>query len=429
MSWTNWAGNQADSAAVTRPGSTAEVAALVKQARADGRTVKPVGAGHSFTGAALTDGIRISLDRLADLVSVDRASRLVTVQAGMPLYRLNRILAEHGLALPNLGDIDSQSIAGAISTGTHGTGARLGCLSTFVESLTLVDGSGATVTASARENPDVFQAARVGVGALGILTEVTLRCVDAFILRAEEGLGRIDEVFAGLAEHIDGNDHFEMYWFPYTDRLQTKANNRVPADDRPLNRFRGWLDDSFLSNTVFGAACRVGRRFPGTVRTITAIEARALSPRVYTAPSYQVFCTPRRVRFVEMEYGLPRAAVPEAFAELRKIVERLPFPVIFPVELRFTAGDDIWLSHGYGRDSGYIAVHQYVGMPYEPYFRAFEEVARDLGGRPHWGKLHWRTAGDLSHAYPRFDDFRAVRDRLDADRVYANAYTRSIFGD
>lgn len=422
--WANWAGNQTDSATVARPGSTAEVAALVKQARADGRTVKPVGAGHSFTAAAGTEGLRLRLDGLAELVDVDPVHKRVTVQAGMSLATLNATLAQHGLALPNLGDVDTQTISGAIATGTHGTGAKLGCLSTFVESVTLVDGTGEVV-----QGPDILPAARVGIGALGVLTEVTLRCVDAFVLRAEEKPGKIDEVLAGLDEHIAGNDHFEVYWFPYTDRVQTKANNRVPADDRPLSRFQGWLEDDFVANTVFGAACRVGRRFPGTVRTITAIEAWALSPRVYTAPSYQVFCTPRRVRFVEMEYGLPRETFREAFAELPKIIDRLPFPVIFPVEVRFTAADDIWLSHGYGRDSVYIAIHQYVGMPYEAYFRAFEKVAQALGGRPHWGKLHWRTAGDLRAAYPRFDDFRAVRDRLDPDRVYGNAYTRSVLGD
>jgi L-gulono-1,4-lactone dehydrogenase len=421
--WANWAGNQKDDAPVARPGSTAEVAALVKQARADGRTVKPVGSGHSFTGTALTEGTRLRLDALADLVSVD--GRLVTVQAGMPLQVLNATLAEHGLALPNLGDIDAQTIAGALATGTHGTGAKLGCLSTFVEALTLVDGTGEVVHAEG----DVLRAAKVGLGALGVVTEVTLRCVDAFVLRADEGLGTIAEVFAGLDEHIAGNDHFEMYWFPYTDRLQTKANNRVAVSDRPLGRLKGWFDDDFLSNTVFGAACRVGRRFPGTVRTIARVEARALSPRVYTAPSHEVFCTPRRVRFTEMEYAVPRDALTEAFTELRRIVDRLPFPVIFPVELRFSAADDIWLSHGYGRDSAYIAIHQYVGMPYEPYFKAFEKVARELGGRPHWGKLHWRTAEDLKPVYPHFDDFRAVRDRLDPDRVYANAYTRSVLGD
>jgi L-gulonolactone oxidase len=129
-----------------------------------------------------------------------------------------------------------------------------------------------------------------------------------------------------------------------------------------------------------------------------------------------------------MEYGLPRDALPTAFAELRRIVERLPFKVSFPVEVRFTAADDIWLSHGYGRDSAYVAIHQYVGMPYEPYMRAFEEVATSLGGRPHWGKLHWRDASSLRTVYPRFDDFLAVRERVDPRRLFANAYTRQIFG-
>jgi L-gulonolactone oxidase len=427
--WANWAGNQRDNADPVWPASATEVADAVKQARADGRTVKPVGAGHSFTAAAQTDGVRLYLDRLAGPVSVDSQRKLVTVPAGMSLRTLNPLLASHGLALPNLGDIDSQTIGGAIATGTHGTGARLGCLSTFVDSLTLVDGTGALVRCDRRENPDVLAAARVGLGALGVLTEVTLRCVDAFVLRAEERPARLADVFGALDEHIEDNDHFELYWFPYTDRLQTKTNNVVPVDDRPLNRFRGWLDDSFLSNTVFGVACRVGRRIPSTVRTIARIEARALSPRVYTAPSYEVFCTPRRVRFTEMEYALPRAALRPAFEELRKIVERLPYPVVFPVELRFSAADDSWLSHGYGRDSAYVAIHQYVGMPYEAYFRAFEKVATALGGRPHWGKLHWRTAEDLRPAYPRFDDFLAVRDRLDPDRVFANAYTRQVLGD
>ncbi len=427
--WRNWAGNErAQAVRVVRPITTGEVAEAVRAAAADGLTVKPVGAGHSFTAAAVTDGVRLDLSGLCDLVSVNVAERLITVQAGMRLGVLNRTLAEHGLAMPTLGDIDAQSVSGAISTGTHGTGARLGCLSTFVAALTLVTGAGTVLRCSAEENPDVFAAARVGVGAVGVLTEVTLRCVDAFTLRAEERPERMADVLAGLDEHVDGNDHFEMYWFPYTDRVQTKRNNRVPANDRPLGRLRGWLDDEFLSNTVLAGACRVGRAVPAAVPTITKIEARALSPRVYTAPSHEVFCTPRRVRFVEMEYGLPRAVLSEAFAALRAIVDSLPFKVVFPVEIRVSAADDIWLSHGYGRDSAYIAIHQYVGMPFEPYFRAFEKVAVSMGGRPHWGKMHWRTAEDLHPAYPRFDDFLAVRDKLDPGRVFANRYTKQVFG-
>ena len=427
--WTNWAGNQRDRARRVRPGSAEEVVEEITRARAAGSTVKPVGSGHSFTGTALTGGVRIDLARLSGLVSIDRERRLATVRAGTSLRELNRLLAANGLALPNLGDVDAQTVAGALATGTHGTGARFGCLATFVEALTLVTGTGEVTRCDATGAADVFAAARVGIGALGVITEVTLRCVDAFVLHAQERPGRLAEVFARLDEDIAGNDHFEIFWFPYTDRVQTKRNNRVPAHDRPLPGWRAWLDDEFLSNSVFGAACRLGRRVPATARTIARIEARVLSPREYTGASHEVFCSPRRVRFTEMEYGVPRAALPEAFTELRRIVERLPFPVVFPVEVRFAAADDIWLSHGYGRDSAYIAIHQYIGMPYEPYFRAFDEVATALGGRPHWGKLHWRTAADLRPAYPRFDDFRAVRDRLDPDRVFANAYTAQVLGD
>jgi L-gulono-1,4-lactone dehydrogenase len=424
--WQNWAGNQRAAAAVARPSTRDELVAVVQRAAAQGRRIKPVGSGHSFTDIARTDDLRVELDRMAGLVSVD--GRLVTVQAGMRLEDLVEILAAHGLAMPNLGDINDQTVSGAISTGTHGTGAGFGCLSTFVEALTLVTGTGEVIHCSASARPDVFAAARVGLGALGVITEVTLRCVDAFVLHADERPMPLVQLLAELDTMIESNDHFEFYWFPYTDRVQVKRNNRAPADDRPLPRWRAWLDDSFLSNTVFGGVCRLGRRLPAAVPAISAISARALSAREYTARSDRVFCTPRRVRFVEMEYGIPRAALPLAFAELRRVVEALPFKVQFPVEVRFTGADDIWLSHGYDRDSAYIAVHQYVGVEYEPYFRAFEQLVTPLDGRPHWGKLHYRDAESLRPAYPRFDDFVAVRDRLDPQRVFANPYLDRVLG-
>jgi L-gulono-1,4-lactone dehydrogenase len=427
--WANWAGNHRSSARRADPGDTAEVAALVRGCAADGVAVKAVGSGHSFTDAAVTSGVRVSLDRLASVVSVDPSARLVTVGAGMTLRQLNQVLAGHGLALPNLGDIDAQTVAGALATGTHGTGGRLGCLSTFVAGLSLVTGQGEILRCSATEQPDVFSAALVNVGALGVVTEVTLRCVPAFVLRADERPLPLSTVLSSLDELVEGNDHFELYWFPYTSRALTKRNNRVETSDAPLSRFRGWLDDELLSNRVFGVACRLARAMPRVVRPLNRVSARALSARVYTGASAEVFCTPRRVRFVEMEYGLPRPALREAFAGLQSVVDALPFPVVFPVEVRFTAADDIWLSHGYGRDSAYIAIHQFVGMPYAPYFEAFEKVAVGLGGRPHWGKMHSCDAAALARAYPRFGDFLAVRDKLDPGRVFANAYTQRVFGE
>ncbi|GAB3817908.1 D-arabinono-1,4-lactone oxidase [Micromonospora zhanjiangensis] len=426
--WSNWAGNQRASAVAVRPSSVAEVVDAVRYAGSAGRRIKAVGSGHSFTAAAHADDLRMELTGLATEVRVDPAEKLVTVPAGMSLHTLNELLAGHGLALPNLGDIDVQTVAGAVSTGTHGTGAGYGCLSTFIDSLTLVTGTGEVRHCSATEDPDLFSAARVGLGAVGILVEVTLRCVDAFVLRAQERPAALADVLADLPALIADNDHFEFYWFPYTDRVQVKANNRVPVDDRPLSRFRGWLDDEFLSNTVFGLTSRLGRAVPAVVPTVNAVAARALTARSYTARSDRVFCTPRRVRFTEMEYGLPRAALPEALAGLRRVVDRLPDKVQFPVEVRFTGPDDIWLSHGYQRESAYVAVHQYVGVPYEPYFRAFEEVARDLAGRPHWGKLHYRDAESLAPVYPRFTDFLTVRDRVDPTRIFTNPYTDRVLG-
>ncbi|KAB1932959.1 FAD-binding protein [Micromonospora sp. ALFpr18c] len=427
--WSNWAGNQRGSAtAILRPASPDDVTEAVLDAAATGHRIRVAGSGHSFTAVALADDRRMDLSELATTVSVDVERRLVTVPAGMTLHALNGLLARHGLALPNLGDIDAQTVAGAISTGTHGTGAGYGCLSTFVEALTLVTGTGEVLRCSADEHPDVLAAARVSLGTLGVLMEVTLRCVDAFVLHAHERPAALADVLGDLPALIDGHDHVEFYWFPYTARVQVKTNNRVPANDRPLPRWRGWLDDDFLSNTAFGGACRLGRAVPALAPKISAVSARALTERHYTGRSDRVFCTPRRVRFVEMEYGLPREALPEALAALQRIVAGLPFKVLFPVEVRFTAADDIWLSHGYGRDNAYIAVHQYVGTPYEPYFRAFEEVAAGLGGRPHWGKLHYRDAASLAATYPRFADFQAVRDRLDPNRVFTNPHLTHVLG-
>ncbi|MFJ6149972.1 D-arabinono-1,4-lactone oxidase [Micromonospora profundi] len=427
--WSNWAGNQRGTAtAILRPGSPSDVAEAVRATAAAGGRIRVAGSGHSFTPIALADDRRMELSELETTVSVDVERRLVTVPAGTTLQALNGLLARHRLAMPNLGDIDAQTVAGAISTGTHGTGAAYGCLSTFVEALTLVTGTGELLHCSADENPDIFAAARVSLGALGVLVDVTLRCVDAFVLHAHERPAELADVLGELPALIDRHDHVEFYWFPYTTRAQVKANDRVPANDRPLPRWRGWLDDDFLSNTVFAGACRLGRAVPALAPGISAVSARALTERRYTDRSDRVFCTPRRVRFVEMEYGLPREALTEALTALRRIIDGLPFKVLFPVEVRFTAADDIWLSHGYGRDSAYIAVHQYVGTPYEPYFRAFEKVAAELGGRPHWGKLHYRDAESLAAAYPRFTDFQAIRDRLDPDRVFTNPHLTAVLG-
>ncbi len=283
---------------------------------------------------------------------------------------------------------------------------------------------------SAEERPELFQAARVGLGALGVLTTVTLRCVPAFTLAADERPQRLEQVLDHLPELVEHNDHFEFYWFPYGRNALVKRNNRLPPDQpaRPLGRLRGYVEYELVENAAFGTLCRLGRAVPALVRPLQALSSAALSTRRYSDRSYRVFATTRRVRFVESEYAVPRAALPHVLAELRARVPRLIHPVMFPVEVRVASGDDIWLSTAHGRDTAYVAVHQYVGMPYREYFDLFEAVAGAVDGRPHWGKLHRLDATALAARYPRFADFQRVRAEVDPQGRFRNAYLDRVLG-
>lgn len=423
-SWTNWAGT-----ATTRPrdvavpGGVDELADLIRRTRERDGRIKAVGAGHSFTAIAAAADILVRLDGHRPEPLIDTATRQVTVGAGTSLKELNRLLAEHGLALPNLGDIDTQTIAGATATGTHGTGARLGGLATFITGLRLVDGTG-TVRTYTEDDPELPGVA-VNLGALGIATDITLQCVPAFRLHADERPMPLATVLGEFDALAAENDHFEFYWFPRADRALVKRNNRG-GQAKPLSKVRGWFDDELLSNQVFGLMCRMGKAAPRLVPAVTAVSARALSARSYADRSDRVFCSTRRVRFVEMEYAVPRAAYAEAFAGVRKAANR--HRVLFPVEVRVAAADPLWMSTAHDRDSTYFAVHQFQGMPYLEYFAEVEAVMRDLGGRPHWGKLHTRAAADLVADYPHMADFIALRDRLDPDRLFTNPYLQRVLG-
>jgi FAD-linked oxidoreductase len=436
MTWQNWAGTaSADPVRRAWPRSTEEIGQAIAAAAKDGLTVRALGSGHSFTPAAATSGVALDLSVWAGITGADLDSGLVTVRSGTTIRELNAALAALGLAMANLGDIDAQTVSGAISTGTHGTGAGLGGIATQVAGLELVLADGSVVSCSAEENPDLFAAARVSVGALGVLSAVTLQCVPAFTLTADERPMPLSEVLGRFGEFAAGNDHFEFYWFPYGKNALVKRNNRVsaaPGDARPtagpMPKWRRFLEYEVMENAAFGALCRTGRAVPRTIKPLNRLAAATLSKRSYSAPSHEVFVTPRRVRFVESEYAVPRESLLDVLAELRAGVTRLADPVMFPVEVRVAAADDIWLSTAYGRDSAYVAIHQYVGLPYEDYFRLFESIATSAGGRPHWGKLHTRDAAYLSSVYPRFADFVAVRDALDPARRFANPYLTQVFG-
>lgn len=429
--WTNWAHTASARVVDTElPATVAELRRAVNDAVDNGLRVKPVGAGHSFTSIAETDGVLLRLDHLSGIVRADTGTGLVTVLAGTRLHDLNELLWSIGLSMSNLGDIDVQTVAGAISTGTHGTGAKLGGLATQVRALQLVLADGTLLTCSANEHPDVFAAARVGLGAVGVIATVTLQCEPAFALAAAEAPARLDDVLADLDDYVDGNDHFEFFWFPHTRRVLTKRNNRVLPRTRlrPLGRLRRYVDDELLSNTVFDVVNKVTTRRPALIPTANTIAARTLSARDYIDRSYRVFASPRRVKFREMEYAVPRKSVPGVLDEIAAYLARSGERIGFPVEVRFAAADDIWLSTAYGRETGYVAVHQYIRRDHSRFFRAVEAIATEAGGRPHWGKLHYREAESLREAYPHFDDFLAVRDRLDPGRAFGNPYLQRVLG-
>ncbi|WP_030260850.1 D-arabinono-1,4-lactone oxidase [Streptomyces violens] len=428
--WRNWAGNvEARPVRSVAPASTEELAAAVQQAASEGLTVKAAGTGHSFTPAAATEGLLIRPERLTGIRRVDRAAGTVTVAAGTPLKDMNAALSAHGLSLANMGDIMEQTVSGATSTGTHGTGRDSASLSAQIVALELVTADGSVLRCSAQENADVFAAARLGLGALGVLTELTFAVEPEFLLTAREEPMPFDRVTADFDALVAENEHFEFYWFPHTGNCSTKRNNRSQGPAAPNGAVSGWVEDELLSNGVFQVACAVGKALPATIPGIAKLSSRALSARTYTDIPYKVFTSPRRVRFVEMEYAVPREAAVAALQELRALVERSGFRISFPVEVRTAPGDDIPLSTASGRDTAYIAMHMYRGTPHQAYFTAAERIMTAHGGRPHWGKLHTRDAEYLAAAYPRFGEFTVLRDRLDPQRVFGNAYLRRVLGD
>ncbi|WP_199440630.1 D-arabinono-1,4-lactone oxidase [Umezawaea beigongshangensis] len=426
-SWTNWSRTAfANPQRVEHPASVEAIVEAVTSAPA----VRPRGSGHSFTGIAVAPGVAVDLDAWTGVVDVDRDACLVTVRSGTTLRELNAALDRLGLALPNLGDIDAQTVAGAVSTGTHGTGAELGGLATLVAALELVLADGSVVRCSATERPDLFSAARVGLGALGIITTLTLRCVPAFALHACESPGRLDAVLEEFDALTAAEDHVEFHWFPHGDHVIVKRNNRLPADAerRPLSALRRFYEYEVVENAAFGLVCHLARAVPSTTRRLNRVCGSLVSERVYDDVSHRVFTTPRRVRFVETEYALPREALHGVLRELRSAVARLDHGVIVPVEVRVARADDVWLSTAHGRDTAYVAVHQFLGMPYRQYFDTFEQIACSVGGRPHWGKMHSLDAAVLRERYPHFDDFRRVRAAVDPEGRFTNPYLDRVLG-
>jgi len=413
---------------MARPRGRDELAATVVAAAEAGSTVAVAGSGHSFTEAAMTSGTMIDVGALSGVIDADPTTGLVRVGAGTVLADLNEELHRLGLAMENLGDIDRQTVAGAISTGTHGTGAKLRNISAQIEEIELVSADGGIHELGPGGRSELLRAARVGIGALGAISALTLRCVPAFTLRRVDAPLPREEVLDTFQERADSNDHFELFTFPYADSALVLERNRTAEPPRPRGRLAAYLNDIVLENWALEALSAAGKRFPGTIPRLSRLAARLASGGRTIDRSYRAFASERRVRFTEMEYGVPREHGPAAARRVIEWVRANGYPVFFPIEMRVAAGDDALLSPSHERDTVYIAVHQYRGMEWRPYFEAVEEIMGDYAGRPHWGKRHFQTAATLAPLYPAWAQFQALRDELDPNRVFTNEYATRVLG-
>jgi L-gulono-1,4-lactone dehydrogenase len=427
--WVNWAGDQScRPRRIVRPAGRGELAEAIAEAAGRGEKVRVAGSGHSFTETALTEGTMLRVEALSGVLDADRGSGLVKVGGGTVLADLNEELAGLGLAMENLGDIDRQTIAGAISTGTHGTGARLRGISAQVEGLELVLADGSVRHLSASTDPELLRAARVGVGALGVISAVTLRCVPAFDLQRVDSPHPREEVLDSFYEWAEAHEHFELFTLPYADSALVLERNRIDGPPRPRGRAAAFLNDVVLENWALGLLAATGKAAPATIPALARLAGRLASGSRTSDRSDRVFVNERRVRFTEMEYAIPREHGPEAVRRVIEWVRSNEYPVFFPIEVRVGAGDDAFLSPAHERDTAYVAVHQYRGMAWRPYFEAVEEIMDGYGGRPHWGKRHFQTAKTLAPRYPAWEDFQRARDTLDPDRVFSNEYTERVLG-
>jgi L-gulono-1,4-lactone dehydrogenase len=427
--WQNWTGDQrCVPARIERPADRADLGEAVKRATDQGLTVRAVGSGHSFTDAACTGGVLIQMDRLGRLLEVDSDAGLVKVEAGIGLRALNELIWGHGLALENLGDIDRQTISGAVSTATHGTGSRFRNLSSMIEAVELIRPDGTLLEVSAASEPDLLPAARVGLGALGVIAAVTLRTVPAFSVRRTDSPLPLDQTLERLQDLADGSDHFEFYVFPHTDVALLRQSERVDEPPEPRNAIVEFGQEIVLENWVMGAIARAGRRVPSRIPALSRFVSRQLAKNTKMDRSYRVFASRRLIRFTEMEYAIPRRHAAEAVPRVLETAERADPPVGFPIEVRFVAGDDSMLSPAHDRDTCYIAVHQFQGMAWEGYFRAVEAIMDEYGGRPHWGKRHFQTAVTLAERYPRWEEFAAARSQLDPEGRFRNQYLDRVLG-
>lgn len=415
--WRNWSGSQYGSAEIFKPRQINELKKLLKSYA----HIRAVGAGHSFSALVKTDEVVINLDRFKGVVAFDEDQTQCTVQAGTRLYDLGEYLAPINQALLNQGDIDQQSLAGAISTGTHGTGIDLPCLSAFVEGFELLTADGELLQCDRQQNTDIFQAGRVALGSLGILTKITLQNRSRYKLKEQIRLCPLQEVFANIDQWKHQHRHIEFWAFLHSDQVMLKTLDET--DDAIQPRQDAWPSEDALLTLC----SELTRRLPATNPYLQKLLSVFVKPTCYVDWSNQIFPTPRNTKFNEMEYQLPVEQGLQCLEEVLHILRKHQVPMFFPIEFRYVKGDDIWLSPFYRRDSVSISIHQFHKQDYHAVFDLVEPILQKYQGRPHWGKLHSMNAALLRDLYPKWDDFMALRQQLDPNQKWLNPHLKQLF--
>ena len=417
MTWTNWSGSvRAEPQRTERSKTEAELAALVASAA----SVRVVGAGHSFMPLCETAGTLVSLAELEGGLTFNANKSRVWAPAGWSLAKLTAALWAGGVSLINQGDVNPQSLAGAIATGTHGTGASLGSLSTAARAFRLMLADGSVVTCSENERPELYQAQRLSLGMLGIATAIEIDVLPAYNLEERIESHPLAEVEARWEDLAANNRHVEFFVFPYGDQAILKTLNPAP-DEGPLKK----LND--MDDRAFRVVCDLCAAFPFlTARLQPHIVRPGLRQR-RVGPAYRVFPSDRTVKFEEMEYELPRANGWAALKEVIAWIRKRKLPVTFPFEFRLAAADDIWLSPFNATPGASISMHQYAKMPWRTLFAEAEPIFRAHGGRPHWAKRHTLTAAEVDALYPDAAKFKRMRNEVDPGGKFANAHLRDLF--
>lgn len=424
----NWAGNvKWTPREVLLPKTEDEIAAIIKKATSSGKSIRTVGSHHSFTPLLATDSVSLSLDDMQGLISKEPNKRAIA-WAGTKLKRLSELLAENGLAQENMGDINVQSLAGAISTGTHGTGMTLGSVGTQVEEITFVNGLGELITLNEENNYHEFKCAQLSLGSLGVITRMKVRCKELYNLELDIRKEKLSDVLANLDAIVNENRHFEFYSIPNSQWSQTKRSNIVSQEAGTTSKFSAFINDIVLENWALQLLCSINKTIPSSSKTISNLIGSFISNEKKIQQSHKVFSTVRNVKFTEMEYNIPYESYQDVVKELLKLIDKNNYRISFPQEHRFVQADDIYLSPAHNRKSAYIASHVYKGMDNKRYFKDLEDLFIDFGGRPHWGKMHTRDAAFFRKAYPKFDDFLQVRAKHDPNGVFLNDHLKMVFG-